>query len=62
MEVLAIGGLAYLGTILNQQILNEYDKKGKKEHFNSKLYQTDEQERINKKYNKRVKEIKNLSF
>ena len=70
MEVLAISGLAYLGTILNQHIISEYDNKGRKEHFNSKnltpfnskQYQTDEQKEINKKYNKRVKEIKNLSF
>jgi hypothetical protein len=62
MEVLAISGLAYLGTILNQHIISEYDNKGRKEHFNSKQYQTDEKERINKKYNKRVKEIKDLSF
>ena len=57
MEVLAISGLAYLGTILNQHIISEYDNKGRKEHFNSKQYQTDEKKEINKKYNKRVKEI-----
>jgi len=66
MELLAIGSLAYLGTIINEHIISEYDKNGSKkkdiEYFNSSKYQNNEVSRINKKYQKRVKEIKDLSF
>jgi len=82
MELLAVGGLAYLGSILNQQIVNEHDKqpdkksnKQKKSNetsnnkvkenfafFNKRDYQNKEVDLINKKYKKRVKQIKDLSF
>ena len=67
MELLAVGGLAYLGTILNQHILKEYtdaDDKQKKEKFafvNPNDYKNDGLKNITKKYQKKVDQIKRLS-
>jgi len=73
MELLAVSGLAYLGTILNQHIIREYDetedkninKSKKKEKFafiNNRKYKSIEGDKIDKNYNKRIREIRELSF
>jgi hypothetical protein len=78
MELLAVSGLAYLGSILNQQIVSEHDKQADKKSkkikkgsnntdenfafFNKRDYQNKEVDSINKKYKNRVKQIKDLSF
>jgi hypothetical protein len=76
MEILAIGSLAYLGSVLNNNLTNNTDiinkkkvkpsKKGESKekftYFNRKDYQHRELEGIQKNYKKRVAEIKNLSY
>jgi hypothetical protein len=68
MELLAVGGLAYLGTILNQHLLKEYtdeDDKKNKEKFafvNPNDYKNEDLKNIAKKYQKKVDQIKQLSF
>jgi hypothetical protein len=73
MELLAIGGLAYIGTILNQHVTSLHDntkENNDKEKFNDEKfaffnkrdYQNKDLNKIEKKYKKRVKEIKDLSF
>jgi hypothetical protein len=70
MEILAVGGLAYLGAIINQHIIKDQEtvddkKEDKKERFaffNKREYKNEGLNKIEKKYNKRVKEIKDLSF
>ena len=76
MEILAIGSLAYLGTVLNNNIINNSDdanknlkKSGNKGNnkedfafFNKRNYQHSDLDKIEKNYNQRTKEIKQLSF
>ena len=76
MEILAIGSLAYLGSVLNNNIINNSDdtnKKSKKStnkgsnkedfaFFNKRNYQHSDLDKIEKNYNQRTKEIKQLSF
>jgi hypothetical protein len=77
MEILAISGLAYIGTILNQHLVGDYqepDKKNTKDEkknteakenfafFNKRDYQSSEGNATKKKYEKRVKEIRDLTF
>jgi hypothetical protein len=76
MEILAIGSLAYLGSVLNNNLTNNTDTINKKKvkpskkgdnkerftFFNRKDYQHRELEGIEKNYKKRVAEIKNLSY
>jgi len=73
MEILAISGLAYIGTILNNHLVGDYntdkkdDKGGKKSKedfafFNKRGYVNSDIKSIEKKYEKRVKEIRDLTF
>jgi len=67
MELLAVTGLTYLGTILNQNLTKDYNSgKGNKNKekfafFNNRSYINDDLKNISKKYEKRVKKIKDLS-
>ena len=71
MEILAIGSLAYLGSMLNNNIMGNNDtnsttkkddKKEKFAFFNRRNYQQSDLNKIQKNYNQRAKEIKELSF
>ena len=80
MEILAISGLAYIGTILNQHLVGDYQEpaakskdntKGDKKtaetkenfaFFNKREYQSAEGNTTKKKYENRVKEIRDLTF
>ena len=80
MEILAISGLAYIGTILNQHLVGDYQEstakskdntKGDKKtpetkenfaFFNKRDYQSAEGNTTKKKYENRVKEIRDLTF
>jgi hypothetical protein len=86
MEILAIGSLAYLGSVLNNNIINNSDNNDNSQNqkkkqsnsnnkssnnnsnrenfafFNKRNYQHSDLNKIEKNYNQRAKEIKELSF